>query len=286
MVAEREATFAGRFYPEDRDHCERMLEHLLRDVGGPAAEGAIVPHAGWIYSGSTAGLGISAIARKRPATVVIFGAVHVATRHAASLFPAGIWHTPLGSTQIDEELAERMARCPDVMVDAAVHRNEHSIEVQLPLLQRLLPDAQIVPIMVRPGPWAEEVGRCCAREARGLGRVIAFLGSTDLTHYGPSFGFEPHGHGADGIRWAKEINDRRFISLIKDLNAAGVVPEAAVSHNACGAGAVGAAIGAALELGTKRYEELQHATSADYEYAQGLRPVNSVGYHAGAFVAM
>ena len=284
MAAERQAEFAGRFYPGEREQCEEMLEGLLGDVRKKTGLAAIVPHAGWVYSGSTAALGIAAVMGGEPDTVIIFGSVHVLTRNKASLYAEGVWRTPLGNVAVDEELAERIAAGQDVEVDPGVHQHEHSIEVELPFLQRLLPKARIVPIMVRPGPWAEDVGRSCARAAREMGRRVVYVGSTDLTHYGPSFGFEPQGRGEEGIRWAREVNDRRFIELIEKLDAGGVITEAAENRNACGAGAVAATIGAALEMGANRYEELRHTTSAELEYAQGGRPLNSVGYEAGVFI--
>jgi hypothetical protein len=87
------------------------------------------------------------------------------------------------------------------------------------------------------------------------------------------------------VRWAKEVNDRRFVDLIKALDAEAVVPEAATNHNACGAGAVAAVIAAAREFGAGGYTELEHRTSAEREAGEGGRPVNSVGYEAGVFTA-
>ena len=284
MGAVREAEFAGRFYPGDRGQCEEMVDGLLRGVRTRTGLAAIVPHAGWVYSGSTAALGIATVAGGRPDTVIIFGSVHVLTRNKASLYARGVWRTPLGIVAVDEELAERIAAGMDVEVDPGVHQHEHSIEVELPFVQRLLPEARIVLIMIRPGPWAEDVGRHCASAAQEMGRRVVFVGSTDLTHYGPSFGFEPQGRGEAGIRWAREVNDRRFIELIEKLDGSGVITEAAENRNACGAGAVAATIGAALEVGAKRYEELRHTTSAELEYAQGGQPQNSVGYEAGVFI--
>jgi AmmeMemoRadiSam system protein B len=246
--------------------------------------GAIVPHAGWIYSGPAAALTFTALATAEPQTVVIFGAVHTLDPNQASLYAEGSWETPLGSVAIDEELASRFAACPHIAVDPAAHRHEHSIEVQLPLVQHILGGVALVPIGVRPSDVATEVGRSCAREAARLGRQVVFLGSTDLTHYGPAFGFEPQGRGEPGIRWAKEVNDRRFIDLVAALNAEAVVPEALSNHNACGAGAVAAAIAAARELGADQYVELEHTTSADRELAEGGEPLNSVGYEAGVFI--
>jgi AmmeMemoRadiSam system protein B len=280
----RPPAVAGRFYPAGEAECLRMLDEMLRPTlfeGKPI--GAVVPHAGWVYSGATAALGVAAVARAEPETVVIFGAVHTMDRNDASVFSAGAWKTPLGSVPIDEELGRRVAGCQHVVDDPAAHQAEHSIEVQLPLIQHLIGKSMILPISVRPGARAIEIGRAVAREVIESGRRAVFLASTDLTHYGPAFGFEPHGHGPEGIRWAKEVNDRRLVDLIANLDAAAVISEAATNHNACGSGAVAAGIAAALELGADRYVELEHITSADREFEAGVSPVTSVGYESGVF---
>jgi AmmeMemoRadiSam system protein B len=261
-----------------------MLDDLLREASAPAALGAIVPHAGWVYSGSTAALGLGGIAAANPETVVLFGAVHGPDVNAASLYPRGTWHTPLGGLQVDEDLAGRFATCLHVIEAPHAHRYEHSIEVQLPILKRLLPEVRIVPISVRPGPDSAEVGRFCARQAADSGQRVAFVGSTDLTHYGPAFGFEPHGRGREGIRWAKEINDRRLVALIQAMDAEGVVPEAEMNRNACGPGAVAATVAAMREVSAVRYVELRHTCSAEVELPDDRDPYNSVGYEAGVFL--
>lgn len=284
MAVVHEPHFAGRFYPREKAACERMLAQMFAERDVPSGPTAIVPHAGWVYSGRTAALGVRAVAAYRPDVVVVFGSVHVATGNEASLIADGVCVTPVGELEIDGELAERIARKDGVVVDAQVHRGEHSIEVQLPLIRWAMPDVRIVPLMVRPGSWAAEVGRASAEAARDLGRRAAFLGSTDLTHYGPAFGFEPAGRGAPGLKWAKEVNDRRLIERIARLDAGGVIEEAALNRNACGAGAVAAAIGAAEVLGATEYRELEHTTSAEVEATQGYEAVNSVGYEAGVFV--
>ncbi|MCK4343015.1 MAG: AmmeMemoRadiSam system protein B [Phycisphaerae bacterium] len=284
MTTNRRAAFAGQFYPGHADSCARLADELLRDASSPVGPGAIVPHAGWIYSGPTAALSIAAIAAGKPETVVIFGATHGPDLNPASVFPSGSWQTPLGSLIIDDKLAQRFTLAKQIQSSPESHRHEHSIEVQLPLLMHLLPDVRIVPVGVRPGPEAPEIGRFCASEALDSGRRVAFLGSTDLTHYGPAFGFEPQGRGSAGIRWAKEVNDRRFIDLIQALAAEAVVPEAATNRNACGAGAVAATISAMREYGADKYEELQHTCSAEVKEVDDPNPINSVGYEAGVFI--
>ena len=281
---ERQAAVAGRFYPGDRSNCESMLTDMFKDVYAPAARGAIVPHAGWVYSGWTAAKGIAGLVAYRPETIVIFGSVHLPTQNKASLFANGSWQTPIGNVWIDEELAKTTSRCQHIEADAEIHRYEHSIEVEVPLIHWVLPESRIVPIMVRPGPWAEEVGQYCVKSAQALKRKCAYLGSTDMTHYGPTFGFEPQGPGEKGICWAKQTNDRRLIEMIKKMDTSAIMADAKINHSACGAGSIAATIGAMRALSIKKYVELEHTTSADREREHGSKPVNSVGYHAGIFI--
>lgn len=285
MSLTRDPAFAGRFYPADAAQCSAMVDRFNPQGAVRGALGALAPHAGWKFSGATAGLSLSAIAAGKPETVIIFGAVHVLDSNKASLFASGSWRTPLGVVRVDELLAKRVLSCRHIRSDAGIHRREHSIEVELPFLQRSLGDLMILPIMVRPGPWAEEVGRACAMAAGDLGRRVAFVASTDLTHYGPSFGFEPHGRGEAGIRWAKDVNDRRFISLVGALDAGAIVPEAEMNRNACGSGAVAATIVAVRTAGLSEYSELAHTCSAECDLEEGGNPLDSVGYHAGVFRA-
>ncbi|MBU0639441.1 MAG: AmmeMemoRadiSam system protein B [Planctomycetes bacterium] len=282
MPTQREPAVAGRFYPAERQACERMLDEMLGNDSAPPALAAIVPHAGWVYSGPTAALSLSGVKKAEPETIIVFGAMHTFAHNDASVYGSGGWVTPLGTIPVDDELGRTLTESELLVEDPTVHAHEHSIEVQLPLIRRLMKDARILPIMVRPGPAAPEVGRICARQAAELGRRVAFVGSTDLTHYGPAFSFEPHGRGEAGIRWAKEVNDRRFVELIAARDADAVVPEAARNRNACGAGAVAAAIGATLEAAGGEYVELCHTTSAEVEGTLAIA-VNSVGYEAGVF---
>jgi AmmeMemoRadiSam system protein B len=191
----------------------------------------------------------------------------------------------MGAIAIDEELADLFIKS-DLIVDAPqAHRVEHSLEVQIPLIQRLLPEAKVVPINVQPCPESVEVGKYCATRSRSVERDVAFVGSTDLTHYGPAFGFESHGRGVAGVRWAKEVNDRRFVSLISAMKAEELVPEATSHRNACGPGAIAALVSAMRELGLTEYEELQHTCSAEVKGAIDSREEDSVGYESGVFRA-
>ena len=259
MSAIRKAAVAGRFYPASESDCTRMLDEMAQPVNveGEVVAG-IVPHAGWVYSGKTAALTWQALAQAKPETVVIFGAVHSADMNEASMYGSGVWETPVGALQVDEELGTRV-RCGGLIVeDAAAHQFEHSIEVQLPLVKHFVGDVRILPIGVRPGRRAAEVGRLVAEAARDWGRAVVLAGSTDLTHYGPNFGFEPAGRGLAGVAWAKGVNDRRLVERIASMDAEGVLVDAAEHRSACGAGAAAATIG--RRVGSERRAMLNSNT--------------------------
>ena len=228
----REPVAAGGFYPAGKDECLRMIRSL------PAVEppadlpdrpvAGIVPHAGWIFSGATALAVLRALQAKRsPETIVLLGAVHRPIGRSA-IFPNGAWRTPLGLAAVDEHLArEILALAGDLLEDnPRAHVGEHSIEVQVPLIQHLFGEAKIVPIAVLPEQAATEIGRAVARAIRNADADAVCLGSTDLTHYGPAYGFAPRGYGEKAIQWVRDENDRRMIDLALRLDAEAVVPEA------------------------------------------------------------
>lgn len=266
----REPAQAGRFYPGDETSSRRMVEELLlpsdqgRGTGGQIV-GGIVPHAGWLYSGAVAGEVFATIAAQRkPATVVLFGAAHYKRGQVAWLFGSGQWRTPMGPIEVDDRLAGSILRQTGLIVDDPyAHAGEHSLEVQLPLLLRSLPGCQIVPVLVPPTAAAPEVGHAVARAIVACGIDAVIVGSTDLTHYGPAYGRIEHGVGAAGVRWARQVSDRRMIDLMLRLDADQVVPEAAGSLNACGAGAIAATLAAAQQMGATRGVLLRHTCSAD-----------------------
>ncbi|HUU10226.1 MAG TPA: AmmeMemoRadiSam system protein B [Phycisphaerae bacterium] len=265
----RESAFEGQFYPKDREACLREIAAMAppAEVEGlpdrPVA--GIVPHAGWAFSGPTALAVIRTIAdRRTPATFVIFGAAHRRVRGNA-VFASGGWQTPLGLTKVDERLArEILARAGDLAAaDPAAHADEHSIEVQLPLIQHLVPEARIVPILVPPGPQAVALGRAVGQAIGDLAADVVCLGSTDLTHYGPAYDFTPKGIGAAAVRWVRDENDRRMLDLMVRLDAEAIVPEAQQHQNACGSGAVAAMLAAARLMGAARGVVVQYTTSYD-----------------------
>ena len=289
----REPVVAGRFYPGDKDECERELRRLLaappdREQGdpGPAPAGGIVPHAGWVFSGDVAGLVFAELARRNtPSVVVLFGAVHRYSGRQAALFGAGTWLTPVGAVEVDAELATRVCVGTDLVIDEpAAHAHEHSIEVQVPLVKTAWPEAKILPVAVPPSLQAHLVGQAVAQILQKTGAEAIVIGTTDLTHYGSDYGFAPKGGGDGAVQWAKDDNDRRFIDLMASMQADRVVPEAATNRNACGSGAVAATIAACATLGATQGILCAHTCSAEVQVRLGMGPAsNSVGYAGMVF---
>jgi hypothetical protein len=225
----------------------------------------IVPHAGWVFSGATALCVFEAIrSRRSPRTFVLFGATHAPIRKAA-VFSNGSWETPLGLVEVDERLAQEILSLAGDLVrdDPMAHESEHSIEVQLPFIQHLFPEAKIVPVASPPRPDAVEIGRIVARTVQNVDADAVCIGSTDLTHYGPMYGFTPKGSGAAALRWVREENDKRMLDLMTRLDSAAVVAEASANLNACGSGAVAATLAAAAQLGAAAGRVLHYTTSYD-----------------------
>jgi len=269
--------FNRNFYPGD---CRRQVEEFLAGFTPPEepAElvGGVVPHAGWSFSGRVAARVWQSLAlRARPETVIIFGAVHHPNCTENAIFPEGSWETPLGDIEVDEELVEQIIReiQPLAVCSAEQHEQEHSIEVQLPFLKALLPEAKLVAVAVPPHRHPVQLGDLLAHMVRD--RKIVAVGSSDLTHYGEErFFFAPRGTGPSAHEWMKS-NDERVIELVQELQVEQILPEVASHHNACGAGALTAATSFARTRGAEQGILLEHTTSHE------VRPEESFTFGVG-----
>jgi len=215
-------------------------------------------------------------------TFVIFGAVHTLSGPSPAVYDAGAWRTPLGTISVDEDLARAVVDTGLAVGDPNAHRAEHSIEVQLPFIQHLFPDAGIVPVVVPPGEQAIDLGAAVGGIIdKTKDKKVVCIGSTDLTHYGPSYYFTPMGVGARALQWATEVNDRRFIDSALTLDAGAILAGAVENGNACGPGAAAATVAAAKVLGRAQGVLLAHITSNDVmRRKMGGAGADSVGYAA------
>jgi MEMO1 family protein len=192
----RPPAVAGQFYPADGAALAREVERCFLDPRGPGRlpsrrreagrriVAAIVPHAGYQYSGAVAAHAYARIAAERaPESVLVLGVDHHGMSHGAAL-SARPWETPIGPTAIDPALLRALEHEP-VAVDERAHALEHSIEVQLPFLEYVLPHPRFVPLEVAFASFESLTRVADVVRSAIAGRDVLLIASTDFSHYVP-----------------------------------------------------------------------------------------------------
>lgn len=248
----RKPAVAGRFYPESRQELTRLIKSLV-DLKAVREDvmGAVLPHAGYVYSGAVAGATISRMRLKD--TAVIIGPNHTGMGRPFAIMTEGAWQTPLGEVPIDAPLARHLLSLSRYLEDdAGAHQYEHSIEVELPLLQYMKPDIRIVPIVVA-GTGAtvyREIGQAIAKAIQASSSPAVIIASSDMTHYEP--------------QEAARDKDSAVIAAVLDMDGdrmLEIVRERRVSM--CGYGPVACLMRAAREMGGNQAELVKYQTSAE-----------------------
>ncbi len=183
----RPAAVAGMFYPASADALRRNVRAFL-DEAGPGDEVApkvlIVPHAGYVYSGSTAARGYAPLRRSaaRVRRVVVIGPAHRVAVRGIAIPSVDRFETPLGPVDLDRPVLDRLAAQPHVVRSDRAHAGEHALEVQLPFLQEVLEEFTLVPLVVGDAT-PDEVADVLERAWGGPETLIVV--SSDLSHYLP-----------------------------------------------------------------------------------------------------
>lgn len=184
----RRPAVAGRFYPADSIRLAETVDEMLATARPARGRGRVVaviaPHAGYPYSGPIAGSAFRGLAQDggKVCRIVLLGPPHFVPVRGLALPAAGAFETPLGLVPVDERAVESVAGLPQVSVQPAAHAPEHSLEVELPFLQRVLPGVKIVPLLVgetAPAEVAEVLERLVT------GPETRIVVSSDLSHYRP-----------------------------------------------------------------------------------------------------
>lgn len=248
----RNPAVAGSFYPGSARELDRVVHSLTRDeTDRVEARGIVVPHAGYLYSGGVAGEVFSHV--KIPSRHLIFCPNHTGMGAEAALMGEGAWRMPWGDVPIDEELASRLAEAsPLLREDPSAHREEHSLEVQLPFLRRFRPDFRFVPIALGRLSLADcrSLGEAAAGVLREEADPVLLIASSDMSHYLPDA--------------AARSKDRKAIDAMLALD-----PEAlyrtvrAERISMCGVVPATVVLFAALSLGATSARLVRYATSGD-----------------------
>ena len=248
------AAFADAFYPGDPARLDREVGGFLA-AAKPAAPlpgrvvALIAPHAGYVYSGPTAGAAYARAAGRTFDTVVIIGPSHSLAFEGCSVWPDGGFETPLGLARVDASLAKTIAKAGGYEFRAEAFTEEHSVEVQVPFVQKAFPGAAIVPI-VMGSPTRAAVRALGAALAKAcLDKNVLVVASTDMSHYLP--------------KTQAQATDARTIKLIQDLDVSAIVRKMEAGDNImCGGGPVAAVLLMAEKAGRPRVEVLARTDSS------------------------
>lgn len=265
----RNPVVAGMFYPAEYHDLIEMIEYCYLNPRGPKKLpsktghyekpiGIVVPHAGYVYSGPVAAYAYKELAKKISGeiTAIILGPNHTGMGSAIST-TEGLWKTPIGDLEIDNEFADKLWKdCDVVDLDETAHLREHSIEVQLPFLKHLellnIAKFKFVPIsmMLQDYETAVDVGYMIAKVSKELNRNIIIIASSDFSHYEP----EDLAAKKDAII-IKDILKMEDEEIFTDV----------VTNNVtmCGYGPVIAMLKAMKVLGAKESKLLTYSTSGE-----------------------
>ncbi|AQQ72359.1 Memo-like protein [Limihaloglobus sulfuriphilus] len=280
---------AGRFYPAYENECVSDINDCIsRACDIPKSEypviAGIVPHAGWFFSGAAAvKVFLAAIESGDVETFIFLGACHASFSRGFDVYDGDGWQSPFGIAKINREISEAIAEShPNARFNNEPHMHEHSIEVQVPFVQYLSGDSTIAAVSVPPVDQAPEFGESLADVVNDYagGRAVV-IASTDLTHYGSSYGFTPAGKGEEGVKWAAEQNDKKFIDLALKMDSSALLEHANAMQAACGGGAAAAAVSFAAAMGRRNGVLLEQTNSARIMRERlGRESSDSVGYAA------
>jgi len=186
----RPAAVAGTWYPGSAGALARDVDQYLdavEETPRGRIDAIIAPHAGLMFSGPVGAYAYKAAAAAGPFdAVVLLGPSHFVGFEGIAAYPSGAFETPLGLAHVDDQIVQTLLDTPIVHALPAAHRREHSLEMQLPFLRRLLPDVPIVPLLMA-NQTRETIDACAAALARiDPGKRVLFVASTDLSHYLPA----------------------------------------------------------------------------------------------------
>jgi hypothetical protein len=252
-VTLRHPAVAGTFYPRNSERLrDEALSYLTAiEVKAEPAIGCIVPHAGYMYSGHVAGAVFAHIAV--PKRCIVICPNHTGMGHPLAIMSEGAWETPLGDIPITSDLAAELKQAfPAFHEDAAAHRAEHAVEVELPFLQLRQPELTFVPIVLGLARYEilEQIGKAVAQVIAAQAEPVLIVASSDMNHY-----------ESDALT---RIKDQRALEPILRLDPRGlydVVTEQDISM--CGFCPAVTMLVAARQLGARSADLVKYATSGD-----------------------
>lgn len=258
----RTPAVAGMFYPKETEKLKSLVHDCFLHDYGPGKipptdstkkiYGVICPHAGYVYSGPVACNSFYAISSKPIELFIIVGPNHWGIGCNIASMKDCNWETPLGNVEVDSDAAKELANISELIeLDFFSHTKEHSLEVQVPILQEVFSNKfKILPIAMidQSESTAVELGRCISRIIKKNNAMI--IGSSDFTHYEEN----DFAHKQDMalIEPILNLDVKTFYQVLNEKKI-----------TACGYGAIATTMVACKELGATKGELLKYATSGD-----------------------
>ena len=262
IQATRPSAVSGSFYPKNANELSAMIMEFLNSsvkiVNKDKLKILIVPHAGLEYSGNVAGAGFKQIEGQNYSKVIILGVSHRVWFDYVAIYNNGLWETPLGKISIDGELANKLVdEDKKIIFDTKPHKDEHSLEVQLVFLQKVLKDFKIVPVLL--GQVSDEVLQSLAEKiSENLDGNTLLVISSDLSHY-------PDWQTANKVDWEtiKAVlsgDENNFDKTIAKSMSAGF---SNLETCACGEQAIKVALKVAKKLSFSDIQKINYGNSGD-----------------------
>ncbi len=249
----RKPVVSGQFYPGEKEALADTIERLKPEKDLPKASyrGVIMPHAGYIYSGKVAVTTASmALPKKR---LIILGPNHTGFGKTFGMWSKGSWQIPTAELAIDEKLAQSILQSGSAIVeDTQAHKFEHSIEVELPILNYFFGDFKFVPIACQVSSLKEYKAAAdqIFEAVKPIKEDVLFVASTDMTHYEP-----------DATARRK---DRLALDKIINLDEEGLVDTIKKENiSMCGFAPVAVMISCLKKLGARKAQVALYQTSGD-----------------------
>ena len=207
---------AGRWFPADGERLGRLVDAFLSGLTPDLARpplALIVPHAGYQFSGGVAGKAYATLKGRSYRRVILIGLSHQVPLRGASVLRVDAYETPLGRIPVDIEARDALLKCSVVTEQPAAHQTEHSVENQLPMLQRVLPSFKMVSLLV--GELTGEQRNTLAQAIRPLvDDATLVVVSSDFTHYGPNYGYVPFRERIpDNLRMLNEMAVQEILQV-------------------------------------------------------------------------
>jgi AmmeMemoRadiSam system protein B len=266
-MSHRKRILPRGWYPFDGKDCKKEIESYL---GGwtpsqlPAGKGlgGIIPHAGWYFSGKLAARVFYTLKLKGKVDVMVLYGGHLSAEDFPRIMTEESCETPLGDIEMDAGFVKNLMKGLEMKKESPTS-GDNTIEVQLTMVKYFFPEAKLVAIRSPLSLKAEALGKEVAHIAKKEGISIIAVGSTDLTHYGPNYGFLNKGIGPASVEWVKQENDKGFIDRALKMDAEGLLKHALENDSACSAGAAIAAMATCKALGAEKGILLDYYTSYD-----------------------